>query len=74
MSLSEIIEEMDQMSPDELKIIQDKLNELYSEDSTSETPEMLAAIDEGLRSLRDEGTIPLEDVIAEIKTWNTKSS
>jgi predicted transcriptional regulator len=38
-----------------------------------ETPEILAAIDEGLRSLLEEGAIPIEDVIKEIETWNTKS-
>ena len=44
-------------------------------DSTEEeTPEMLAAIDEGLRSLRDKGVIPLEKVRQNIAQWATKSA
>lgn len=44
-------------------------------DSTEEeTPEMLAAIDEGLRSLREKGVIPLEKVRQNIAQWATKSA
>ena len=71
MSVNEILLELDTLSPDERKIVQEKLD-LLKEDF-EETPEMLAAIDEGLRSAREEGTIPIEDVIKEITTWNTKS-
>lgn len=71
MSVNEILLELDTLSPDERKVIQEKLD-LLNEDF-EETPEMLAAIDEGLRSAREEGTIPIEDVIKEIPTWNTKS-
>jgi len=39
-----------------------------------ETPEMLAAIDEGLRSLREKGLIPLEQVRQNIASWATKSA
>ncbi|HEY8933004.1 MAG TPA: hypothetical protein VIM44_06815 [Rariglobus sp.] len=39
-----------------------------------ETPEMLAAIDEGLKSLRDKGVIPLEKVRENIASWATKSA
>ena len=71
MSVNEILAELDTLSPDELKVIQEKVNLLHED--FEETPEMLAAIDEGLRSSREEGTIPIEDVIKEISTWNTKS-
>ena len=71
MSVNEILLELDTLSTDERKIVQEKLD-LLKEDF-EETPEMLAAIDEGLRSAREEGTIPIEDVIKEITTWNTKS-
>ncbi len=71
MSVNEILA-VDKLSPDELQVIQEKIDlRLHAE--AEETPEMLAAIDEGLRSLREEGTIPLEDVIREIPTWNLKS-
>ena len=39
-----------------------------------ETPEMLAAIDEGLRSLKEKGVTPLEDVRKKISLWATKSA
>jgi hypothetical protein len=38
-----------------------------------ESPEMLAAIDAGLRSLREKGVVPLENVRQKISTWATKS-
>jgi hypothetical protein len=34
---------------------------------------MLAAIDEGLRSLKEKGTIPLEEVRKRKSQWATKS-
>lgn len=34
-----------------------------------ETPEMLAAIDEGLRSLRTEPTLSAEEIRRNIRTW-----
>ena len=71
MSVNEILEELEHLSPDELKVIQGKLDLLH--DDFEVTPEMLAAIDEGRKSAREEGTIPLEDVIKEISSWNTKS-
>jgi hypothetical protein len=45
----------------------------WLDDTDEETPEMLAAIDAGLRSLRDKGVIPLEQVRQNIATWATKS-
>jgi hypothetical protein len=35
---------------------------------------MLAAIDAGLRSLRDKGVIPLDQVRQNIAVWATKSA
>ena len=46
----------------------------WLDDTEEETPEMLAAIDEGLRSLREKGVIPLEKVRANIASWTTKSA
>ena len=42
--------------------------------SEEETPEMLAAIDEGLRSLRAKPLVPLEDARRKISEWATKSN
>ena len=39
-----------------------------------ETPEMLAAIDQGLHSLREKGVIPIEMVRQNIAQWATKSA
>jgi hypothetical protein len=45
----------------------------WLDETAEETPEMLAAIDEGLRSLKAKGVIPLEDVRKELPSWLTKS-
>ena len=37
----------------------------------AETPAMLAALDEGIRSLENEPTVPLEQVREKIDTWVT---
>jgi len=60
MSVNEILAELETLSPDELKVIQDKLN-LINEDF-EETPE-------GRRSLREEPTFTLEEIRKEIPTW-----
>jgi hypothetical protein len=73
MNVNEILTEMDKLSPDELKSVQEKLDQLHANDDFEETPEMLAAIDEGLRSSREEGTIPLEEVRKEMRSWNLNS-
>ena len=73
MSVNEILMEMEKLSTDDLKVVQEKLDQLHSPDDFEETPEMLAAIDEGLRSLREEGTIPIEEVERRMKSWNFKS-
>ena len=39
-----------------------------------ETPEMLAAIDEGLRSLKETGVTPIEDVRKKLRLWATASA
>jgi hypothetical protein len=73
MSVNEILAELDTLSPDELKVVREKLDLLHTSDDFEATPEMLAAIDEGLRSLREEGLIPIEQVREEMKSWNFKS-
>jgi len=47
---------------------------LWLDNTEEETPEMLAAIDEGLRSLREKGVIPLEKVRQNVARWATKSA
>jgi hypothetical protein len=45
----------------------------WLDETAEETPEMLAAIDEGLRSLKEKGAIPLEDVRKKIPQWVSRS-
>jgi hypothetical protein len=69
MNIHEILVAMDTLSFTELQVIQEKLDSLRENEDFEETPEMLAAIDEGLRSSREEGSIPLEQVIENMKSW-----
>lgn len=46
----------------------------WLDETAEETPEMLAAIDVGLRSLKTKGVIPLEDVRQQLSSWVTKSA
>lgn len=46
----------------------------WLDETAEETPEMLAAIDEGLRSLKAKGVMPLEDVRRGLPSWLTKSA
>ncbi|MEN9401876.1 MAG: hypothetical protein RL091_579 [Verrucomicrobiota bacterium] len=46
----------------------------WLDETEAETPEMLAAIDQGLLSLKEKGVIPLEDVRKRIASWTTKSA
>jgi predicted transcriptional regulator len=67
--LAEIQEAILQLDPADREELRHWLDE-----TAEETPEMLAAIDEGLRSLKEKGRIPLEDVRKELRSWVTKSA
>ena len=67
--LAEIQSAILQLDPAEREELRHWLDE-----TAEETPEMLAAIDEGLRSLKAKGVIPLEDVRRELSSWTTKSA
>ena len=72
MSVNEIIQELPKLSPEDRHLLRQELEEHYLEDF-EETPEMLAAIDEGLRSLREEPTITLEELREEMRWWTLDS-
>ena len=72
MSVNDIIQELPKLSPEDRNLLRQELDEHYLQDF-EETPEMLAAIDEGLRSLKEEGSIPIEEVERRMKTWTFKS-
>lgn len=67
--LAEIQSAILQLDPAEREELRHWLDE-----TAEETPEMLAAIDQGLRSLKEKGVIPLEDVRRELSSWITKSA
>ncbi len=46
----------------------------WLDETAEETPAMLAAIDQGLRSLKEKGVIPLENVRQQLASWVTKSA
>jgi len=72
MSVNEILAEIEKLSPDELQVIQEKLD-LRLHDDSEETPEMLAAIEEGLRSSREEPSCTIEDLREDLRKWNSDS-
>ena len=67
--LAEIQTAILQLDPAEREALRHWLDE-----TAEETPEMLAAIDEGLRSLKGKGVTPLEEVRKRLPSWVTKSA
>jgi hypothetical protein len=45
----------------------------WLDETAEESPAMLKAIDQGLRSLKAKGVIPLEEVRRQLPSWTTKS-
>jgi predicted transcriptional regulator len=72
MSVNEILAELEKLSPDERKIVREKLD--LVDEAFEETPEMMAAIDEGLRSSDEGRSIPIEELERRMKSWTFKSS
>lgn len=67
--LAEIQEAILRLDPADREALRHWLDE-----TAEETPEMLAAIDEGLRSLKEKGVTPLEEVRKKLPSWITKSA
>ena len=74
MSAIEILDELPKLTPTELQRIHERILEIEEAQEIEETPELLAAIDEGLRSLESEPTHTLDEVRAKIAQWTSKSS
>jgi hypothetical protein len=68
-TVSEVEAALEKFTPEQLREVADWLNARLA---AQETPEMLAAIDEGLRSLETEPTLSAEDVRRNIRAWVTK--
>ena len=69
-SLTEIQEAIEKLASEDRA----RLREWFDAQDAEETDELLAAIDEGIRSAETERTFSLEEVRAEIKKWATKSA
>jgi hypothetical protein len=74
MSASEILDELPKLTPVELQEIRERIVELEDAQEIEETPELLAAVDEGLLSLESEPTYTPDEVRARIAQWTSKSS
>jgi len=66
MRVAEILDELPKLTPMELQRIHERILEL------KEAQELLAAVDEGMRSLENEPTYTLEEVRARIAQWTSK--
>jgi hypothetical protein len=73
MSAAEILDELPKLTPVELQCIQKRILELEEAQEIEETPELLAAVDEGVRSLENEPTYTPDEVRARIAQWTSRS-
>ena len=73
MSMTEILEELPRLARVEREKVWQRLEEIELE-KIEETPEMLAAIDAGRRSIREGRATTVEEARKLIAQWTTKSS
>lgn len=73
MSMTEILQELPRLARADREKLWQRLEELELEES-EETPEMLAAIDAGRRSMCEAPRASVEDARKLIVQWVTKSS
>ncbi len=69
-TVSEVEAAIERLSAQEQRELADWLNSRVHE----ETPAMLKALDEGVRSLETEPVVSVEEVRRKIKGWSTASS
>ena len=72
MSMTEILEELPRLNEGERRAILHRLAELDAGLDLDETPEMLAAIDAGIRSMESGPGVPLDEARRRIAQWITK--
>jgi len=72
MSMTEILEELPRLSDGERQIILRQLIQFDAGLEVDETPEMLASIDAGVRSMETGPGVPLEEARRRIAGWITK--
>jgi len=71
MSVTEILEELPKLNMEERHLLLDRLTELEI-DQIEETPEMLAALDEGIRAAEQGGGISVEEARRRVSQWTSK--
>jgi len=69
MSMNEILDALGSLSPNELDFVRDKIDAIRDD----MTPEMVAAVEEGLRSSREERHCTIEDLREDMRSWNSAS-
>ena len=72
MSLTEIMEELPRLDESARRSILRRLVELDAGLEIDESPEMLAAIDEGIRSIEGGAGVPLDEARQRLSEWITK--
>jgi len=71
MSVTEILDELPKLNTEERHLLLNRLTELEI-DQIEETPEMLAALDEGIRSADQGGGISVEEARQRVSQWTSK--
>ena len=71
MSTTEILEELPRLARDEREKVWQRLEEIELGEM-DETPEMLAAIDEGRRSISEGKTVSVGEMRRRIAQWTTQ--
>lgn len=69
MSVNEILDALDTLSPSELDAVVDKIDAMRADIS----PEELEALEIGLRSSREERSYTIEEVREEMRKWRIDS-
>jgi hypothetical protein len=68
-TVTEVENALEKFSPEQMREVADWIAARLLPE---ETPEMLAAIDEGLRSLKTEPTLTADQVRQNLRTWLTR--
>ncbi|MEM9300450.1 MAG: hypothetical protein AAGA64_18995 [Bacteroidota bacterium] len=68
-SVSEIVEELPKLDPEQLEKVYFQVSALIDVDEGVETPELLEAIDEAEASYENEGSIDAQEMCRLVKSW-----
>jgi hypothetical protein len=74
MTLTEIIEELPKLTPEERQAIYQQIERLDGEPTFESTTEMLVAIEEGTRSAQTECMYTADETKERIRQWANSSS